>query len=42
MEDDRASLVLLHLDQLARTPLRSYETVVSLISNTTNRGGLVE
>src|SRR5690606_13450921 len=36
-----APTVLLHLHQLARPPPRTYETIISLIGNTTNRGGLV-
>jgi hypothetical protein len=41
VEQGGASPVLVHLDQLARTPLRTCETVINLIGNTTNRGGLV-
>ena len=41
MEQGGASPVLVHLDQLRGRPLRTYETVINLIDNTTNRGGLV-
>jgi hypothetical protein len=34
-------LVLVHLDQLARPTAADLETNINLISNTTNRGGLV-
>jgi len=41
VEQDRAPPLLVHLDQLAWAPLRTYETIISLIGNTTNGVGLV-
>jgi hypothetical protein len=43
VEEGRAPPFLVHLDQLAPAPLRTSdsETVINLIGNTTNRGGLV-
>ncbi len=40
MEQGRAPTVLVYLDNWRGRPLRTYETVIGLISNTRNRGGL--
>ncbi|BFO16826.1 hypothetical protein SHKM778_32140 [Streptomyces sp. KM77-8] len=40
VEPGRAPPVLLHLDELARPPLTSYDVALNLISSTTTRTGL--